>query len=278
MNIFGIKVLFFEVRIITMKKSNEEIIGAVHRLEAGEPKYSVSKGTGIDRKSLTTYFTRYKRDGESAFDGQRVFSLEEKLDCVNRILVKRMAIGLVSADTGIPNTTLKRWVKAYQDRGQEGLITKREIDAIKKEEERNNKEMFDRDCRCVNKVSDMVMRLLSDQGTEYEKSIPLKLKGWGVYNNPVFGTFLLDFYRACLMIKNSQTIKPKKGEYFSEESLKTAFAFARFKLMAFLHDGTKRKETERIIQEKETQIFLSEFAETIPIMFLLEEDNRNADY
>lgn len=241
-------------------KTAKEKIAAVKRLEEGQSINAVSLQTGIDKGLLNVYQTEFRQKGEEAFQGRRRFTSQEKTEIVNKHIKDGIAITSLSVCYGIPAITIRRWIKAFVKKGQDGLRDLRKKEHVVPEQDK----------RIIIRAIDMTFRSFRTFGTPFGKTIPNVLEGHLAFKNPAFGSFLLYFYRALRYYLSCPDRTPPDGDRsFSEEELSAAYGTARMLFSTIPID--KRREAEVIIELKETSYFLSEFADSIPLAISLAE-------
>lgn len=74
---------------------------AVLRADAGEPVNTVSRQTGIDKKTINVHLSRYRTEKDGAFK-RRQYTTDQKLEILRKYNERQLSISLLSADYGIP--------------------------------------------------------------------------------------------------------------------------------------------------------------------------------
>ncbi len=219
---------------------NTEIIKeAIKLLESGIPKSRVCRMVGVDKKTLNIYWSRFKTEGEGAFNARR-YSREMKIEIVQKHLEKGLSISLLSQDYGIPDTTVRRWIKRFKKDGEDGLNPPGQ--------EAEEDQYWDLTNRALRITSD-TFRVFGK--TSIIKRIPDLLNEREAFANPEFGGFLVTICRLIVRDQAEPTI---------------AYNTARLILMTIPYKGTMRNEAEELLAMQETKMFVQQFIDTVGIL------------
>ena len=102
-------------------------VQAVKLLESGRAQNSICKELHISPHSLSLWYGIYRSGGElalmfKAHESRR--SPEEKQKVVMEVTNNQLTLSAASAKYLVPTNTIKRWLKAYNTKGLEGLKRK----------------------------------------------------------------------------------------------------------------------------------------------------------
>ena len=227
-------------------KPSSKLAQAVKQVIDGRPKNVVSRETGIDKKTLSLYVSRYRTEGDKAFVRRR-YSQEMKLAIVNKFLEKKASISLLSAEKGIPVTTIRRWVAAYNVWGKEGLRDhrhrRRDVVAI----------------AATERAANTTLSLLRRSENDFIRRIPETMKTIGAIHNPEFETFLVSLYRNCRYLLAASKKAGNPGDDLDEKDVNAAYGAARLGLRYFTEDAARRDAAESLLEHEEVQFFINAF-------------------
>lgn len=220
-------------------KESKIIREAIRLLDSGIPKSQVCRRTGIDKKTLNIYWSRYKTEGEGAFNAKQ-YSPETKREIIQKHLEKGLSISLLSQDYGIPDITIRRWIKRFRKDGEDGLNPQGQ--------EAEEDQYWDLTNRALRITSD-TFRVFGK--TSIIKRIPDMLNERGAFASPEFGGFLVTICRLIVRDQAEPTI---------------AYNTARLILMTIPYKGTMRNEAEELLAMQETKMFVQQFIDTVGIL------------
>ena len=129
-----------------MKKNENYLkyVQAMHMLDEGHSLNYIEKHLKTCRNSIKLARQRYLMGGELALlqvSYQPQLSLERKLEIVREVEQKQLSLYEVALKHLIPQQSLRRWVKAYHQFGESGLVRKGSSNGMKKKRQRTETEM-----------------------------------------------------------------------------------------------------------------------------------------
>ena len=240
-------------------KSIPEIAQAVERANAGTPINLICRQTGIDKKTLGVYLSRYRTDKDGAFQ-RRSYPEALKQEIVNKHFHRDLSAPLLSADYGIPAITIRRWIERYSMYGNEGLRDGRH------KEKKDTTPEKEEDIMTVGRIITVVLENMRGSTDEDVSRIPQDLVSKGAFRNPEFGSFLVWVYDIGKLIMTESDRRPEGENRFTEEEGATILTTAKMLLMMVPYKGTRRREAETLIEDEGAKIFIQEFIDRIPMI------------
>ena len=248
-------------------------IQAKELLKAGKSKATVCKTLGIDPKTLNSYLSRSRKDGDDAVNARREYSLDDKFEIIQRIKDNNTSVNLISAELGIPAITIRRWVRAFDENGLDGLKDKRIPHNRLTPEEMEDLEQTEKDCHTAFEIIKLSLQMLDDVGNDFGKTVPDTLLASGAFQNEEFLVYLISFYRCLKDVFESPDWKG--GMDFTHNQLANAHFIARINFSTIPYHGTHRAEAEKILEMEETKSFWTIFADFVPVVLMRKEENNN---
>lgn len=236
-----------------MTKTIEEKTHAMHLLSEGLSRAAVSRLTGIDTKTLGRYWTRFQAEGEEFFKERRKpYSVKFKKTVLDDIKKKGQTISLVSAKYGVPAITIRRWIASKEKAGSSGLKDGRQ---------RNTGPYWNKVQNRAGQAVTLALRSLSE--TTDGTMVREELQKRGAFENPIFGTFLINLFNmySFLILKDEDDEKGRRM---------MAYTSARIQLYLIPHTVTLRQQTDELIDLPETTAFISTYLDSITALMNME--------
>ena len=128
-------------------KRNEnypKYVQAMQMLDDGRSIYYVEKHLGLDRKTIKLVRQRYLLGGEIALlspSYQPQLTIARKLEIVLEVEQKQLSLPEVALKHLVSTRSLRRWVRAYHESGESGLMRKGATGNMKKKRQRTEAEL-----------------------------------------------------------------------------------------------------------------------------------------
>ena len=102
-------------------------VAAIRKIESGQSKNSICKELGVCLRSLELWYAQYLSGGELALlkdnSGHRR-SFEEKIAVIKEVQDNGLSLPDASRKYLVPEYTITRWLIAYREKGEDGLMQK----------------------------------------------------------------------------------------------------------------------------------------------------------
>lgn len=241
-----------------MKADKNTLKKAVAEVLEGAPATQVARKYSIDRDTLNSYATRYRLEGEKAFEPHH-YSMEEKKELINRHIDKGVSTSMLAVDTGIPETTIKRWVDSYKKDGEDGLLGIRHS-------RRNQKIMMEEELRMTHAVISDTFKFFDKQGKVWGQEIRQFFEDNKAFQNPIFATYMVNLYHnyRILIEDGAGIIKPGQEYRFTEEEYCSAAVLAWMQIMTISDAMEQRREAEKLLKDPYVILFTKAFGEMMP--------------
>lgn len=250
-----------------MKHSINEINYAMQMLREGHSRRAVSRKTGIDTKTLNRYQHLSRAEGDKAPKRKSSYTQEFKQSVINDVLNNQQTVSFVATKNALPAITVRRWIKQYQDNGEGGLTDKRNKNPDNSEEQ----ERFYQDRALTIRIINVVLDTFKYFGTDFGKPIPVFLIEHRAFENPEFGSFLIHILHACRFTLERKD--RKSGISFTDNEMAVIYNTARLILATVPYKNTRRLQAEQLLEKQETQAFIFEFIDTVPILLMADRQN-----
>lgn len=252
-------------------KSIPEITEAIKQAEAGIPINRISRQTGIDKKTINVYLSRYRMN-KGTFQ-RSGYTLDFKMQTVKRHLDNGTSVPVLSSDCGIPAITIRRWIQKYKNEGPDGLKDKRSHKSIINDDMEKQYKM---EQAIVNKAIYATIKYFLLDRDGHLGQIPEWLRSKGAFRNPSFGCFLIYILHMCRhVLSEPGRVSPKGNNYFSESETARIIIGAKLMFTGIPYEGTQRRKADMLLMEDDTYIFLNEYIETLPLMLIHYEKEWN---
>ena len=129
-----------------MKKNENypKYVQAMRLLDDGRSIYYIEKHLGLDRKAVKLARRRYLLGGEIALlspQHQPQWTMERKLEIVLEVEQKQLSLPEVALKHLVSTRSLRRWVRAYHESGESGLMRKGATGNMKKKRQLTEAEL-----------------------------------------------------------------------------------------------------------------------------------------
>ena len=240
-------------------RTPEQKTQAMRLIAEGQSRAAVSRLTGIDTKTLGLYWAAYQAEGEEAFKQKRKYSVKFKMAVLDDIEKKGQTVALVSAKYGVPAITIKRWMASKEKGGNAAL----------KDGRRGNAGPYWQQVQYrAGQAVTLAMRSLSE--TQDRTMVREVLEKRKVFDNPLFGSFLVNLYETySFLILSDEGGKDGRRE--------TAYTSARIQLYMLPRTLDQHRETEELLDLPETGTFITAYLDSIPKVMETYVNQRKGD-